>query len=222
MTTTQLSDPHAEGTRSLLRLGMLAGPLYVLVGLAEVLFRSGFDIRRHALSLMSNGELGWIQIASFICSGLLVILGALGLRRALHPSRGATAGPLLLALYGIGLIGAGIFVADPMDGFPPGTPPGPPVSMSWHGPLHFMAGGIGFFGLIAATLVFAYRFFRLRESGWAVASLLTGIFFFAAFAGIASGTRHPAINLTFTAAVVVSWAWFTALFAKVRSEMSRP
>ena len=167
MTTTQLSDPHAEGTRSLLRLGMLAGPLYVLVGLAEVLFRSGFDIRRHALSLMSNGELGWIQIASFICSGLLVILGALGLRRALHPSRGATAGPLLLAVYGIGLIGAGIFVADPMDGFPPGTPPGPPVSMSWHGPLHFMAGGIGFFGLIAATWVFAYRFFRLRESGWA-------------------------------------------------------
>ncbi len=186
-TTAQLSYPEADRTPTLLRLGMFAGPLYVLIGLLEVLFRSGFDIRRHALSLMSNGGLGWIQIGSFICSGVLVILGAIGLRRALHPTRGATAGAILLAVYGIGLIGAGIFVADPMDGFPPGTPPGPPASMSWHGPLHFIAGGIGFFGLIGATLVFAFRFLRQRESRWAVASLLTGLFFFGAFAAIASG-----------------------------------
>jgi hypothetical protein len=220
MTTTELSYSPTDRTPALLRLGLLAGPLYVVIGLLEVVFRSGFDIRRHALSLMSNGSLGWIQIASFICSGILVILGAIGLRRALYPTRGATVGSILLAVYGIGLIGAGLFVADPMDGFPPGTPPGPPSSMSWHGPLHFMAGGIGFFGLIGATLVFAYRFFRQRESGWAVASLLTGLFFFGSFAAIASGRRHPAINLTFTAAVVVSWVWLSALFAKVRSELS--
>jgi hypothetical protein len=220
MTTTELSYSPTDRTPALLRLGLLAGPLYVVIGLLEVFFRSGFDIRRHALSLMSNGSLGWIQIASFICSGILVILGAIGLRRALYPTRGATVGSILLAVYGIGLIGAGLFVADPMDGFPPGTPPGPPSSMSWHGPLHFMAGGIGFFGLIGATLVFAYRFFRQRESGWAVASLLTGLFFFGSFAAITSGRSHPAINLTFTAAVVVSWVWLSALFAKVRSELS--
>ena len=219
-TTTELSFSPADRTPALLRLGMLAGPLYVVIGLLEVLFRSGFDIRRHALSLMSNGGLGWIQIASFICSGILVILGAIGLRRALYPTRGATAGSILLVVYGIGLIGAGIFVADPMDGFPPGTPPGPPAAMSWHGPLHFMAGGIGFFGLIGATLVFAYRFFRERDSRWGFGSLLTGLFFFGAFAAIASGRRHPAINLAFTAAVVASWVWMSALFAKVRSELS--
>jgi hypothetical protein len=72
-TSAQLTYPTADRTPTLLRLGMLAGPLYVLVGLLEVLFRRGFDIRRHALSLMSNGSLGWIQIASFICSGVLVI-----------------------------------------------------------------------------------------------------------------------------------------------------
>src|SRR5262245_59627328 len=222
MTTTELSYSPSDRTPALLRLGMLAGPLYVVIGVLEVLFRSGFDIRRHALSLMSNGSLGWIQIASFICSGILVILAAIGLRRALYPTRGATAVSILLVVYGIGLIGAGIFVADPMDGFPPGTPPGPPASMSWHGPLHFMAGGIGFFGLIGATLVVAYRFFRQRESGWAIASLLTGLFFFGAFAAIASGKRHPAINLAFTAAVVLSWLWLSALFAKARSELSEP
>jgi uncharacterized protein DUF998 len=220
MTTTELSYSPSDRTPALLRLGMLAGPLYVVIGVLEVLFRSGFDIRRHALSLMSNGSLGWIQIASFICSGILVILGAIGLRRALYPSRGATAAAVLLVVYGLGLIGAGIFVADPMDGFPPGTPPGPPAVMSWHGPLHFITGGIGFFGLIGATLVFAQRFYRQRELGWGFASLLTGFFFFGAFAAIASGKKDPAINLTFTAAVVLSWVWLSALFGKVRSELS--
>ena len=54
-TTAQLSYPEADRTPPSLRLGMLAGPLYVLVGLLEVLFRSGFDIRRHALSLTEQG-----------------------------------------------------------------------------------------------------------------------------------------------------------------------
>ena len=53
-------------TMRLLKCGVLAGPIYVVVGLLQVLLREGFDIRRHALSLMSNGDLGWIQIASFI------------------------------------------------------------------------------------------------------------------------------------------------------------
>ena len=74
---------------------------------------------------MSNGSLGWIQVGSFIVSGLLVIAGAVGMRQRLHPGRAGTWGPILLALYGLGLIGAGIFVADPMDGFPPGSPAGP-------------------------------------------------------------------------------------------------
>ncbi len=68
-------------TRTLLAGGIAAGPLYVGVGAIEVLLRPGFDIRRHALSLMSNGDLGWIQIASFIASGALVIAGAVGMRR---------------------------------------------------------------------------------------------------------------------------------------------
>jgi len=216
MTSGTFTAAPADGTRTLLGLGALAGPLYVGVGLLEVVLRPGFDIRRHALSLMSNGDLGWVQIASFVVSGVLVILGAVGLRAALKPGRASASGPVLLLLYGIGLIGAGIFVADPMNGFPPGTPPGPPAAISWHGPLHFLAGGIGFLGLIGATVVMAVRFFGRREPGWAVASLATGIFFLGSFMAIASGSRHPAVNLTFTAAVVVSWAWLTALHMTMR------
>jgi hypothetical membrane protein len=202
-------------TDFLLKCGILAGPVYVVVGLLQVLLREGFDIRRHALSLMSNGSLGWIQIATFIVSGALVIAGAVGVRQRLLPGRGSTSAPILLAIYGLGLIGAGLFIADPMDGFPPGTPPGPPAAMSWHGPLHFMAGGIGFIGLVGATFVFARRFAGLREYGWATFSLATGVLFLAGFGNIASGSRAPWVNLAFTAVVVLSWAWLSAVCAKL-------
>ena len=207
-------------TRLLLLAGIVAGPFYILVGLLQILIRPGFDLRRHALSLMSNGPLGWIQIGNFIVTGGLVIACAVGLRRALFPGKGARWGPLLLGIYGLGLIGAGLFVADPMDGFPVGTPPGPPVSLSWHGPYHFMSGGIGFFALIAACIVFARRFASLGQQRWAAFSIMTGALFFAAFAGIASGTRHPAIIPIFTAAVVLTWVWLSALAALFRGRQA--
>ena len=202
-------------TNRLLKCGVLAGPVYIVVGLLQAIFREGFDIRRHALSLMSNGALGWIQVASFIVTGLLVIAGAIGMRQRLHPGRADTWAPILLGIYGLGLIGAGIFVADPMDGFPPGTSPGPPAAISWHGPLHFVAGGIGFVGLVGATLVFARRFAALREWGWATFSLATGVLFLAGFGNIASGARAPWINLAFTAVVVLSWAGLSAVSARL-------
>jgi len=77
-----------------------------------MLTRPGFDIRRHAVSQLSLGDLGWVQITNFILSGLLVIACAVGMRRALHEGRAGTWGPLLVGAYGLGLVAAGVFVAD--------------------------------------------------------------------------------------------------------------
>ncbi|MER7008231.1 DUF998 domain-containing protein, partial [Dactylosporangium sp. NPDC000555] len=57
-------------TRSLLGYGVLAGPFYVTVSLAQALTRENFDISRHAWSLLANGSLGWIQITNLVLSGL--------------------------------------------------------------------------------------------------------------------------------------------------------
>ena len=215
---TPADHGDARLTRALLLCGVTAGPLYVLVGLAQVVTREGFDVRRHALSLLSNGDLGWIQITNFCVSGALVIAGAAGIRRRLRrpsappmtsPSGGAW-GPLLLAVYGAGLIGAGLFPADPGQGFPPGTPlSGTGISTS--GLMHFVFGGAGFYALIAACVVFGRRFARLGERTWAIWSMLTGLVFFVAFAAIASGQNSPAIVLGFYGAVVWIWIWHTAL-----------
>ncbi len=205
---------HDDSTTVLLGCSLVAGPLYMIVGLFQILIRPGFDITRHDLSLMSNGSLGWIQIANFIITGLLVIAGALGMRRVLRPGPGGTWGPLLIGIYGLGLIGAGTFVADPAFGFPPGTP-ADAHTISMHGLLHFMSGGIGFLGLIAACFVFARRFAVLGERGWAVYSAATGVVFFAAFAGIASGPGQPLIVVGFWIAVLLAWAWLTAVSARL-------
>lgn len=202
-----------RNARLLLVLGMLAGPLYVVVGVAQAFLREGFDPTRHALSLLSLGEWGWIQIGNFIVSGLFVIAGAVGIRRALRRNGVGAFGQLLLAVYGISLVAAGVFVADPMESFPPGTPPGSSETGSWHGTLHFMSGGIGFLAVIAACFVFTRAFARRKQRGWAVYSALTGVLFFGGFASIASASGAAWSILAFTAAVLLIWAWITAISA---------
>ncbi len=70
---TSIEDVRDDSTMALLACGLVAGPLYLIVGIVQVLIRPGFDITRHDLSLMSNGSLGWIQIVNFLVAGLLVI-----------------------------------------------------------------------------------------------------------------------------------------------------
>jgi hypothetical protein len=213
------SEATTKLTRVLLSCGVVTGPLYIIVGVIEMLTRPGFDPTRHDLSLMSNGDWGWVHISLLILTGLLTIAGAVGIRRVLYGSRGGTWGPLLLSVYGLGLIGAGFFIADPAHGFPPGTP-ADAHAVSWHGLLHFICGGIGFLGLIAACFVFARWFAAQRQRGWVAYCVATGVIYLAAFAGIAVGSNAAGIITTivilaFSVAVVLGWAWVSAVAAKL-------
>jgi hypothetical protein len=203
----------------LLNAGILAGPFYILVGLIQIFIRDGFDPARHALSLLTLGNLGWIQIVNFEVTGVLLVAAAVGMRRVIRTERGGTWGALLIGLYGAGLIGAGIFLPDAALGFPPGTP-AEAGEMSLHGMMHFVVGSLGFIGLIGACFVFARRFFGLKSAGWGIYSVATGVLFFVAFAGIASGTASAALNVAFGVAVVIGFVWVSAVFGKLRTERS--
>jgi uncharacterized protein DUF998 len=210
-------------TRALLVCGIVAGPIYVVVGVIEMLTRTGFDLRRHSLSLLSNGDLGWVNMTLFVATGVLVLAGAIGMRRALRGGRAGLWAPLLLGVYGLGLIGAGLFTADPAFGFPPGTP-ADANAVSWHGLLHFVCGGLGFIALIAACFVFARRFAALEQKGWAWYSVVTGVMFFAAFFGIAAGSGQgeatvAIVNVVFFIAAALVWAWVTAATVRLRGEV---
>ena len=200
--------PAARTTRSLLGYGVIAGPLYVGVAVAQALTRDGFDIRRHAWSLLANGPLGWIQVTNFVVTGLMTVAAAVGVRRALAHGRGRTWVPILLGVYGASLIGAGIFRADPAQGFPAAA--AETTTISWHGALHLAVGGIGFLCLIAACWALGSGFSREGRRGLARFSRVTAVAFLAAFAGIASGSHGPT-TLAFVTAVVIVWAWLTTI-----------
>jgi hypothetical membrane protein len=211
----------AGTTAALLACGVVAGPFYVVIGVMQMLFREGFDLSRHPLSVLSNGSLGWIQIANFLVSGALTVACAVGLRRALAPGRGARFGPLLVGVYGAGVFLNGLFRADPVDGFPPGTPLGPPTTMSWQGATHFLIGAIAFFSLIAACFVLARRFFGEQRRGWAIYSVATGVLFLAGFLALPATGNSPAGSIFFAVTILAAWTWLTALAATLRRTLTR-
>jgi hypothetical protein len=209
--TTPATTPVAGGTvnRLLLRCGATAGPLFVGVALAQVLTRDGFDIRRHPLSVLSLGELGWIQITTFIVAGLLYVAAAVGLRRCLPAGRGRTWGPILIGVFGVSLLWGGAFVADPIAGFPPGSG-ATPVAPTWHGIAHSMAPAVGFLALAAACFVFARRFAAEQRWRWVAYSVGAGLALFTPdpFYG------RPWFTAVLAAAAAVGCAWASSVAAQ--------
>jgi hypothetical protein len=197
-------------TRSLLGWGAVAGPFYVIVSLAQALSRDGFELTRHQWSLLENGDLGWVQVANFLLTGVMLLAFSVGLRRALHGSAGGTWSPLLIGVFGLSLMVAGVFRADPALGFPPGTPP-TGGAVSSHGVVHFAAAGVGFLAVAASCFVLARRFSGQDDRRLAAWSRATGAVFLAGFLCVASGAGSVAANLAFTGAVVLVFGWLAAV-----------
>lgn len=199
---------HSARTRRLLACGGVAGPLFVIVVVAQALTRHGFSLTRNAASLLDDGPLGWIQTANFIITGLLLIAAAAGLRRALQDGRGSRWAPRLLMVTGGGLIGGGLFHPDPSTGYPPGTPADASALSSWHGVLHQVCGSAAFLALIVFCIVLARRYRAQGQRPMAVCSLLAGLL---CLAGVASGGMpHGTLTLFIGVSVALLWTAFTA------------
>jgi hypothetical membrane protein len=211
LTRTTTSTTETASTRLLLTCGALAGPLFTGVALIQVLTRDGFDLGRHPLSLLSLGDLGWVQTGNFIVGGLLSTAFAVGLRRSPEPGWAGRWGPRLYGGFGLGMIAGGVFPTDPSDGFPPGVPDGP---ASWHSLVHDVAAGIAVDLALVSCLLLARRFRGARQTGWAWYSLLTGI------VGLALSWWPDQDGISVRLAVVVTLvlAWATALAVRLLRE----
>lgn len=181
---TGVTPPRAV-PRLLPAAGIAAGPLFLAAGLAQGLTRDGFDFTRNALSQLSLGAFGWIQVTAFLLTGLMVIGGAIAIRRALHDAPGGTWAPRLLGVLGASFLLAGLFPADPGAGFPAGAPEDRVTSLSAHGAVHLLSGTAGYLALCAAFLVLARHFAARRQRGWALAVRLPPVGVLAGFAASA-------------------------------------
>ena len=202
-------------TRTFLTCGVAAGPLFMVVGLIQAFTIPGFDLTHHYLSMLSSSpDLGWIQISNFVASGLLVFASAVGVRRALCGGPLGRVSPVLLGLFGVGLAAAGVFVADPALGYPPGTPDTIPTNQSWHSILHGVSAVVSFTFLAAACVTLGYRFFKQRQRGWAAYSVLSGIVAF----GMPS-IPNPWGGMFLFVAAGVGFAWLAAVCLKLSHEL---
>lgn len=202
-------------TKVLLVCGAIAGPSFTLAWIVEGATRSNYNPLRHPISSLSIGDAGWMQVITFIVTGLLMLAFAFGLRRVPQIRAGSTWGPLLIGAIGIGLFGAGLFVTDPMNGYPPGTPD-LLLQYSLSGRLHRLFSALFFLGLPSACFVFARRFARWGERRWSIYSLVTGIAFLVMFIVTSAGfvqvdglANYAGLFQRIT--LTIGWIWLTLL-----------
>ena len=152
-------------------------------------------------SSLARGPHGWAQVATFLITGLLIVILAVAVRNQLPRRRASSVAVVLLAMLGVALILAAFRVDVPM--LSGGSP------ASWHGWVH----GIAFLLIIATgvlaplTMAFAVR----GDAGWrpiAVVSLAASALFIIFL-------TLPWGNATFLLAIVTLFGWIAALAARL-------
>ncbi|MEU4473557.1 DUF998 domain-containing protein [Micromonospora sp. NPDC023888] len=214
---TTAPDLRLRRTRILLGCGTVAGVLFPALSFGQAFTRSGFDLRRHAVSALTLGDLGWLQVIAFAGTGLLAVAFAVGLWRALRPGRAGTVVPVLVGVYGVAMVGGGVFVPDPALGWPPGAPSGLPEQASTGSILHTVCGAAAFLSLIAAGLLLARRFAGQGRWGWAVYSATSGA---VAFVLTALPWSEGSASIRFAVGAVLISGWLVALSWRARTELA--
>lgn len=235
-----LSATTTGTQRVILRLCLWAGivgPIFfVLVFTIDGALTPGYSAMREVISFLELGPIGWIQRLNFILTGLFFILFALGYFYWMRPRSAwgwLSVTTVLIALSGVGLILAGLFLPDA-----PGS-----AQTSVHGVLHTISFTVVFLSLGLASLAVGTKF--IRTAGWRIHgwySLLAGLFPIIAALGnlYSSFVVSNASNTPFTATssqlavgglinrllVLVTFAWYVILASHMllreRGEVKAP
>jgi hypothetical protein len=148
--------------------------MFFVVILLDGALQPGYDAVNRWGSELSNGDWGWVQIANFIVTGLLTMVFATGVRRALGSGPGSAAIPFLTGVLGFNLIVGGVFVTDPNPGFPLGVQS--PAEPTLHGWIHNLNLFPAWTALTMAILMAAYRAIARREGAtWILITIAAGI-----------------------------------------------
>lgn len=209
-TSAQRAEEQPVAIRLLLAGGAIGPLLFIVVFLIEGATRPGYSPWQDAVSALSLGPGGWVQVTNFIICGALIFGFAFGLKHVLHTGRGSTWGPILLGLVGLCMIGAGIFVTDPGLGYPHEAST---IALTVHGTIHSLISLCAFIALPAACFVLARRdAANPAARGWAWYSVASGLVvaIFFVLTGVATALNGPG-GLTQRILLIVGWGWIALL-----------
>ena len=172
-----------QGRAGQLLCGAIAGPLFAGAFTAIGATRAGYDWERLPVSSLAIGRQGWLQRVNFVVAGVLYSCAGAGLGRSANRRAGPHAVPALVAGVGVGLIGSGMFVTDPVGGFPPRTPGGASLedassgttAPTLAGRLHNLFAIPVFTGIPVAAMASAATAVRSRDYSWAGYSAASGL-----------------------------------------------
>jgi len=179
-----------------------AAIVFVAVLLVEGALRPDYNPTYHTGSELELGERGWVQRANFLLMGGGAFAFAVGVNRTLNDSLGA----VLLAVFALGMIVAGVFVPDPVRGYPPENPSASPATTTWQAQVHAIVGGpVAFFALFGSCLTVATHL----HGAWRVYSVLTEVAGLALTIWTALAFQRDAANtgLIQRGLILVYWSW---------------
>lgn len=223
------SIDQSSVTRFLIAGGAIGPLLFIIVLLIEGATRLSYSGWHNYGSSLSLGDQGWMQIANFLVCGLLTLGFAVGLRRVFQTGRGSIWGSILIGVFGVSLIVAGLFVTDPSLGYPPGTTSSGPQTL--HGTIHGVAGLVAFCSVAFACFVMARRFAHDPNwKGWAIYSNVTGalvIVFFIASTTVSALDENGVLpgsptGLFQRMAIIAGWGWIALLAIHLLRKMQSP
>jgi hypothetical protein len=200
---------------ALLLLGVAAALVFLAVLLVEGARRPGYDPIYHTGSELELGERGWIQRASFLLMGVGVLAFAIGIQRTL----GTMLGAVLLGVFALGMVVAGVFVPDAVRGFPPGAPVDPAAEPTWVAQVHHVISGpVAFFAIFGACLAVAAEL----DGAWRLYTLITAGAGLGMTVWSAVSFQRDAANtgLVQRGLLVVYWSWIVALGIYLASNAS--
>lgn len=215
-------------TRVLIAGGAIGPLLFIIVLLIEGATRPGYSAWHNYGSSLSLSPQGWEQIVNFLVCGLLSLGFAIGLRQMLHSGRGAVWGPMLLGIFSLALITAGLFVTDPSLGYPPGTHSSGPQTL--HGTIHGVAGLVTFTSLTIACFVMARRFAGNPDwKGWALYSTISGLLVIGGFIASTAASvfdergiwPDSPTGLFQRIAIIAGWGWIALLAIRLLRQIQQ-
>ena len=164
--------------------GVVGGPFFIVVFLVEGWLRPNYNPMRQPVSALSIGPRGWVQEANFFINGAFVLACAIGLPSALQSYGGSFWAPLLVGVYAIGTLGAGVFVTDVRGSHEGGSIAQKRTTSAI---LHDIFSAFVFVSLCAACFVFAHLFAGVGAYGWETYSIVSGVLYGCGFILFARG-----------------------------------